>query len=53
MTSPSRPASADRTTTTTSMDISWDVPIPLSDKAVLRANVYRPVDTDRVPVIAT
>ncbi|HET7597684.1 MAG TPA: CocE/NonD family hydrolase [Burkholderiales bacterium] len=35
------------------MRIDWDVPIPLPDGIVLRADVYRPVPDGRYPVIMT
>jgi uncharacterized protein len=35
------------------MRIDWDVPIPMDDGLVLRADVYRPDDDDRHPVILT
>ena len=33
------------------MRIDWDVPIPMDDGVVLRADVYRPVAEGRYPVI--
>ena len=33
------------------MTVSWDISIPMSDGAVLRANVYRPSGAEHVPVI--
>lgn len=33
------------------MRIDWDVPIPMDDGVVLRADVYRPVAEGRHPVI--
>ncbi len=33
------------------MRIDWHVPIPMDDDVVLRADVYRPVDEGRYPVI--
>jgi predicted acyl esterase len=33
------------------MLIDWDVPIPMDDGIVLRADVYRPADDERHPVI--
>jgi predicted acyl esterase len=33
------------------MRIEWDVPIPMSDAIVLRADVFRPVDEGESPVI--
>ncbi len=35
------------------MRITWHEPIPMDDGAVLRADVYRPVDEGRYPVILT
>jgi hypothetical protein len=35
------------------MRIDWDVPIELDDGLVLRADVYRPVEDGRYPVIVT
>lgn len=35
------------------MAIEWDAAVPMSDGVELRANVYRPADVDRVPVIVT
>ncbi|WP_326579593.1 CocE/NonD family hydrolase [Actinacidiphila glaucinigra] len=35
------------------MRIDWDVPIPMDDGVVLRADVYRPVAEGRHPVIMT
>ena len=35
------------------MRIDWDVPITMDDGLVLRADVYRPVDDARYPVILT
>jgi predicted acyl esterase len=35
------------------MRIDWDVPIPMDDGVVLRADVYRPVGDGRHPVILT
>ena len=35
------------------MQIDWDVPIPVDDGAVLRADVYRPVGEGRYPVLLT
>ena len=35
------------------MRIDWDVPIPIDDGLVLRADVYRPDDDGRYPVILT
>lgn len=39
--------------TTDSMHIDWDVPIPMEDGIVLRADVYRPPGPGRHPVILT
>jgi len=33
------------------MRIDWDVPIPLDDGIVLRADVYRPIEEGRYPVL--
>jgi len=33
------------------MQIDWHVPIPMDDGVVLRADVYRPVDGERHPVV--
>jgi hypothetical protein len=33
------------------MTIDWQVPVPMPDGAVLRADVYRPVGEGRFPVI--
>ena len=33
------------------MRVDWDVPIPMDDGVVLRANVYRPDDEGKYPVI--
>jgi uncharacterized protein len=35
------------------MRIDWDVPIPMDDGVVLRADVYRPVEEGQYPVILT
>ncbi|MFJ4851757.1 MULTISPECIES: CocE/NonD family hydrolase [unclassified Streptomyces] len=35
------------------MRIDWDVPIPMDDGVVLRADVFRPADEGRHPVIMT
>ncbi len=35
------------------MHIDWDVPIPMDDGVVLRADVYRPIGVGRFPVIAS
>src|SRR2546426_8883897 len=35
------------------MRIDWDVPIPVDDGLVLRADVYRPVPDGKRPVILT
>jgi putative CocE/NonD family hydrolase len=35
------------------MRIDWDVPIPMDDGVVLRADVYRPPGPGRVPVIVS
>ena len=33
------------------MRISWDVPIPMSDGTILRADIFRPTDENPCPVI--
>ena len=33
------------------MVIDWQVPVPMPDGAVLRADVYRPIEQDRYPVV--
>jgi predicted acyl esterase len=33
------------------MRIDWDVPIPMEDGTVLRADLFRPIDDDKHPVI--
>ena len=35
------------------MRIDWDVPISMDDGLVLRADVFRPEDDERYPVIMT
>ncbi len=35
------------------MCIDWDVPIPLRDGIIVRADVYRPIEAGRYPVIAS
>jgi len=35
------------------MRIDWDVPIKMDDGLVLRADVFRPIDDDKYPVILT
>jgi predicted acyl esterase len=35
------------------MRIDWDVPIPMDDGVVLRADVFRPVEEGRYPVLLT
>jgi predicted acyl esterase len=35
------------------MQIDWDVPIPMDDGVVLRADVFRPDEANRYPVIMT
>jgi predicted acyl esterase len=35
------------------MKIDWDVPIPMEDGIVLRADVFRPIEEGRYPVILT
>ena len=32
------------------MRIDWDVPIPMDDGTVLRADVFRPADDGRYPI---
>ena len=33
------------------MRIDWDVPIPMEDGIVLRADIYRPIKEGRYPVL--
>ncbi len=33
------------------MRIDWDIPIPMDDGIVLRADIYRPVEEGQYPVI--
>ena len=40
-----------RSETRDGMRIDWDVPIPMDDGLILRADVYRPVAEGRHPVI--
>ena len=35
------------------MRIDWDVPIPMEDGVVLRADIFRPLDDGHYPVIMT
>jgi uncharacterized protein len=35
------------------MRIDWDVPIPMDDGIVLRADVFRPIAEGKYPVIMT
>jgi len=35
------------------MQIDWDVPIPMEDGIVLRADVYRPIEEGEYSVIMT
>jgi hypothetical protein len=35
------------------MRIDWDIPTPMDDDIVLRADIYRPVEDGRYPVILT
>ncbi|MBI3940072.1 MAG: CocE/NonD family hydrolase [Acidobacteria bacterium] len=35
------------------MRIDWDVPVPMEDEVVLRADVYRPIEPGHYPVILT
>ncbi len=44
---------AEKSTTTDTMRIDWDVPVAMDDGVVLRADVYRPTDAGPVPVILT
>jgi uncharacterized protein len=46
-------AGAARSEVRDGMRIDWDVPIEMDDGIVLRADVYRPVDEGRYPVIAS
>jgi uncharacterized protein len=43
----------ERTETSDGMRIDWDVPVPMDDGIVLRADVFRPEGGDRHPVILT
>lgn len=43
----------ERSETAHGMRIDWDVPIPMSDGAVLRADVFRPVGDGGYPVLMT
>ena len=45
--------SAQRSEIRDGMQIDWDVPIPMDDGLVLRADVFRPLGTGRHPVILT
>jgi len=45
------PAQAGRSEVRDGMRIEWDVPIPMDDGIVLRADVFRPVSEELVPVI--
>src|SRR5579875_97753 len=47
------PAQPDNTTIADGMCIDWDVPVPMDDGLILRADVYRPVAPGRYPVIMT
>jgi uncharacterized protein len=42
-----------RSETRDGMRIDWDVPIPMDDGIVLRADVYRPVEEGRCPAIVS
>ena len=42
-----------RSTVADGMRIDWDVAIPMDDGIVLRADVFRPLDAGRHPVIMT
>lgn len=53
MTSQLDEAIVQRTEHTHGMRIDWDVPVPMSDGAVLRADIFRPDDTGRYPVLMT
>lgn len=44
---------AERSTVADGMRIDWDVPIPMDDGIVLRADVYRPIEEGTYPVILT
>jgi predicted acyl esterase len=35
------------------MRITWHQPIPMDDGIILRADVFRPIEEDRYPVILT
>ena len=41
----------EKTVAADNMRIDWDLPIPMDDGIVLRADVYRPIDDGRYPVI--
>ena len=41
----------DQSVVTDGMRIDWDVPIPMDDGVILRADVFRPLDEGRYPVI--
>src|ERR687890_1918851 len=45
------PADASRSEVRDDMRIDWDVPIPMDDGIVLRADVFRPVGDEPAPVI--
>lgn len=44
---------AEASETANGMRIDWDVPVPMPDGAVLRADVFRPDDDDVYPVLMT
>jgi predicted acyl esterase len=49
----SQPDAQSKTEIRDGMKIDWDVPIPMDDGIVLRADVFRPVSEDRYPVLLT
>lgn len=42
-----------RSETAHGLRVDWDVPVPMRDGAVLRADVFRPVDDGAYPVVMT
>jgi uncharacterized protein len=49
----SQPDAQSKTEIHDGMKIDWDVPIPMNDGIVLRADVFRPVSEGRYPVLLT
>lgn len=47
------PVGSTNTTIADGMCIDWDVPVPMDDGIVLRADVYRPIAAGQYPVIMT